>query len=56
MAYPGYFVMKLSHACQSGARLGWFPPQSTSQDCSQCGHKVAKTLSTRTHRCPKGGL
>ncbi|MFT0799569.1 RNA-guided endonuclease InsQ/TnpB family protein, partial [Synechococcus sp. R5-12] len=31
------------------------PPQYTSQDCSQCGHRVKKTLSTRTHRCPRCG-
>ncbi|MGY2709676.1 RNA-guided endonuclease InsQ/TnpB family protein [Thermostichus sp. MS-CIW-28] len=31
------------------------PPQYTSQDCSQCGHRVKKTLSTRTHRCPQCG-
>ncbi len=28
------------------------PPQYTTQDCSNCGHRVQKTLSTRTHRCP----
>jgi len=32
------------------------PPQYTSQDCSSCGYRVKKTLSTRTHRCPKCGL
>jgi len=32
------------------------PPQYTSQDCSQCGHRVKKTLSTRTHRCPRCGV
>ncbi len=32
------------------------PPQYTTQDCSNCGHRVAKTLSTRTHRCPKCGF
>ncbi|HAX76941.1 MAG TPA: transposase [Cyanobacteria bacterium UBA11372] len=26
-------------------------PSYTSQNCSNCGHKVVKTLSTRTHRC-----
>ena len=30
-------------------------PQYTSQDCSQCGKKVEKTLSTRTHECPHCG-
>ena len=32
------------------------PPQYTSQDCSGCGERVKKTLSTRTHQCPKCGL
>lgn len=29
------------------------PPNYTSQDCSNCGHRVKKSLSTRTHCCPK---
>jgi putative transposase len=28
-------------------------PNFTSQDCSNCGFRVKKTLSTRTHKCPK---
>jgi putative transposase len=32
------------------------PPQYTTQDCSHCGHRVVKTLSTRTHSCPKCGF
>jgi len=31
------------------------PPHFTSQDCSKCGLKVKKTLSTRTHSCPHCG-
>jgi putative transposase len=31
-------------------------PQYTSQDCSGCGERVKKTLSTRTHGCPSCGL
>ena len=31
-------------------------PQYTSQDCSGCGTRVQKTLSTRTHVCPSCGL
>lgn len=31
------------------------PPQYTSQDCSECGHRVQKTLSTRSHECSKCG-
>jgi putative transposase len=30
-------------------------PHWTSQDCSQCGEKVFKSLSTRTHKCPHCG-
>jgi putative transposase len=32
------------------------PPHYTSVNCSGCGHPVPKTLSTRTHKCPKCGL
>jgi putative transposase len=31
------------------------PPQYTSQNCSNCGEVVKKTLSTRTHICPHCG-
>jgi IS605 OrfB family transposase len=28
------------------------PPHFTTINCSNCGHRVHKTLSTRTHECP----
>jgi putative transposase len=31
-------------------------PHYSSQDCSDCGERVKKTLSTRTHVCPSCGL
>lgn len=31
-------------------------PSYTSQDCSACGHRVKKTLSTRTHSCSACGV
>ncbi|HEY9850491.1 MAG TPA: transposase [Leptolyngbyaceae cyanobacterium] len=31
------------------------PPYNTSQNCSHCGEKVQKSLSTRTHVCPHCG-
>ena len=31
-------------------------PHFTSQDCHQCGTRVQKSLSTRTHKCPNCGL
>ena len=30
------------------------PPHNTSQNCSNCGTKVVKSLSTRTHKCKCG--
>ncbi len=32
------------------------PPQYTSQECSGCGTRVKKSLSIRTHVCPKCNL
>jgi putative transposase len=32
------------------------PPQYTSQECSNCGNFVKKTLSTRTHICGCGTI
>ena len=32
------------------------PPQNTSQNCSECGQTVKKSLSTRTHLCPHCGF
>lgn len=31
------------------------PPHNTSQNCSNCGEVVKKSLSTRTHSCPHCG-
>ncbi len=31
------------------------PPHNTSQNCSNCGKKVVKSLSTKTHKCPHCG-
>lgn len=31
-------------------------PNYTSQDCSNCGHRVKKSLSTRTHSCSSCGV
>ncbi|MCU0541178.1 MAG: transposase [Oscillatoriaceae cyanobacterium Prado104] len=32
------------------------PPHNTTVDCSVCGTKVKKTLSTKTHKCSKCGI
>jgi len=44
-----YFGQKL------GREIIAVPPHFTSQECSKCGVKVQKTLSTRTHSCPHCG-
>jgi putative transposase len=63
-------LAKSIHDAAWGQFLGWvksygimhdvpiiaIPPQYTSQDCSGCGERVKKTLSTRTHVCPSCGL
>jgi len=45
-----------SYAVMHGIEVVAVPPEYTSQDCSGCGERVQKTLSTRTHVCPKCGL
>ncbi len=42
LEYFGYKFAKVTVA---------LPPQYTSVNCSGCGAKVTKTLSTRTHKC-----
>ena len=42
-----------SYAVMHGIAVIAVPPQYSSQDCSGCGERVQKTLSTRTHVCPK---
>jgi putative transposase len=39
-----------------GAHVVAVSPHFTSQDCSRCGTRVKKSLSTRTHKCPSCGL
>jgi putative transposase len=45
-----------SYAVMHGIEVVAVPPHYTSQDCSGCKERVLKTLSTRTHMCPKCGL
>ncbi|MGB3205397.1 MAG: transposase [Crinalium sp.] len=43
-------------AVKRGVHFVKVSPHNTSQDCSGCGVKVPKTLSVRTHCCPKCNL
>lgn len=53
----GQFLWQLEYKASS-AGVPFLPvnPQWTSQDCSQCGQRVPKSLSVRTHICPHCGL
>jgi putative transposase len=43
-------------AVYAGRRVVAVPALYTSQDCSGCGERVLKSLSVRTHACPRCGL
>jgi putative transposase len=50
------FILILTSKAESAGRVVIkVNPAYTSQDCSQCGHRVRKTLATREHRCDKCG-
>jgi len=51
------FLSVLSQKAESAARtMIEVEPMYTSQDCSNCGFRVRKTLSQRVHACPNCGL
>jgi len=53
----GRFVRMLRYKEEeSGGRVVLVNPRGTSQVCSGCGEKVAKSLSDRVHECPHCGL
>jgi putative transposase len=43
-------------AAWAGKRVEALPPAYTTQECSGCGERVDKSLSVRTHVCPRCGL
>ncbi|MDJ0518375.1 MAG: transposase [Trichodesmium sp. MO_231.B1] len=53
----GTFIEKLNAvAVKRGVHVIKVNPHNTSQNCSNCGQKVPKTLSVRTHSCPECGI
>ena len=53
----GQFLSWMKYYAQvHGITVVAVSPHYTSQDCSGCGKRVQKTLSTRTHLCPRCGL
>ena len=54
-AWRQFITILETVAVKCGVRVVKVKPHGTSQDCSGCGTKVPKTLSIRTHECPKCG-
>nr|MDO8080529.1 transposase [Candidatus Freyarchaeota archaeon] len=53
----GKFFQLLSYKAESaGGMVVRKDPWGTTQDCSNCGRKVPKTLGERMHRCPYCGI
>jgi len=48
-------ILAFKAAC-AGKRVSAVPAHYTSQECSDCGELVPKSLSVRTHICPSCGL
>ena len=55
-AWSEFFSALTYKAAYAGRQFVAVNPAYTSQDCHRCGHRQAKTLSERTHRCPCCGL
>ncbi|NEO97158.1 MAG: IS200/IS605 family element transposase accessory protein TnpB [Symploca sp. SIO2E9] len=52
-AWGKFITILETVAVKCGVRVVKVNPHGTSQNCSNCGTKVPKTLSVRTHECPK---
>lgn len=53
----GTFISIFTHKAESAGRKVYkVDPTFTSQDCSECGNRVKKSLSQREHRCITCGL
>ncbi|MEH2381051.1 MAG: transposase [Nostoc sp.] len=51
-AWGQFTTILLNKAENAGLKVIAVFPFGTSQECSNCGHKVKKPLSQRTHSCP----
>lgn len=56
VAWFTFFLILSSKAANAGRKVLKVPAQFTSQDCSQCGERVRKSLAVREHRCVACGF
>ena len=56
VAWSKFLSILASKAEEAGRKAIGIDPAYTSQTCSNCGEKVRKSLSERTHQCPSCGL
>ena len=54
--WGGFISILSSKAASAGREVVKVNPAFTSQDCSQCGERVRKSLAVREHRCLVCGL
>ena len=54
--WSAFVTILKDQAASAGLPVIAVPPHGTSQQCSQCGATVPKTLGVRRHRCPHCGL
>jgi len=55
-AWGTFFECLTYKAAEAGRQIIEVNPRNTSQNCSQCGALVPKTLSVRVHHCPSCGV
>jgi putative transposase len=55
-AWSQFINLTIGKAEEAGRRVVLVDARNTSKMCSSCGELVAKTLSDRTHTCPRCGL
>ncbi len=55
-AWGKFITILEAVAVKRGVRVVAVNPHGTSQNCSNCGVKVPKTLSVRLHECHKCGI
>jgi len=53
---PKFRKLLAYKAESAGKRVEFVDPRGTSQECSNCGNVVEKSLSDRVHMCPHCGL